>query len=349
MGSPLDALLAAYSRVPIPTRSEQVLLGRAVRAWLDWQPSPEDLAEGRTEPPPRVKRAGQRAREQLVSRNMLLVAKAAASFSVSSVVVLDRQDLIQEGAIGLCRAVELFDPARGFAFSTFAVWWIRQSITRLVHTSGSIRIPVKRSQAMHQLRQWVEQYTAREGRSPSDDEAMAALGLTPGDLAILRQAAAIRHVGSLDALMGDDGDSWGSTVAAPENDPAGAGDQESDLVLDLLRPWPDLREVMSRLLCRQSYAEIASGMKIPLPAAYRLGRQARAMARRLIHAQMEAAATASCSLLPEESTETGPQATADDLEATAGPAPHQVDQQLTIDLWSAWSAQDLDVWAFSSK
>jgi RNA polymerase sigma factor (sigma-70 family) len=345
MGSPLDAMLSAYGRLPIPSREEQVLLGRAVRAWLDWEPSPEDQAAGRTEPPARVRRAGERAREQLVSRNMLLVARQAAAFSVSSMVAIERQDLIQEGAIGLCRAAEMFDPARGFAFSTFAVWWIRQSITRLVHTSGSIRIPVKRSQAMHGLRQWVEAFTAREGRSPSDEEAMAALALTPGDLAILRKAAAIRHVGSLDAVMGDgDGDSWGSSVAAPEPDTAPlAGDQELDLVLHLLGPWPDLREVMSRLLSRQCYGEISAAMGVSLPAARRLGRQARAMARRLVHeaAQRDQLAESGAHpLLAVASDGSGPQDRGEELEAPVQAAlPIQVIQQLTLDLWDSSAGQ----------
>ena len=94
MGTPLDSLLGAYARLPIPSREEQVLLGRAIRRWLDWDPAPEKA-------PPGVQRAGKRAREQMVARNMLLVAKQARSFSVSSVVALEVQDLIQEGAIGL--------------------------------------------------------------------------------------------------------------------------------------------------------------------------------------------------------------------------------------------------------
>jgi RNA polymerase sigma factor (sigma-70 family) len=329
MGSPLDAQLRSYSRLPIPTRDEQVLLGRAVRAWLDWEPSPDDIAAGRTEVPARLRRAGRRARDQLVSRNMLLVARQAAAFSVGSLVALDRQDLIQEGAIGLCRAAEMFDPSRGCTFSTFAVWWIRQSITRLVHTSGSIRIPVKRSQAMHQLRQWVEAFTVREGRSPSDAEAMAALDLTPADLRILRQAAAIRHVGSLDAAMGDDdGDCWGSTVAAPGADPADP--TGGDLVLEMLRPWPDLQEVMNRLLSGQSYGQISGDMRITLREARRLGREGRAMACRLIHdaAQMDQA-TGHC----DSPVHKGAEMDVSAIAAISPPA--STGQQLTLDLWSA--------------
>lgn len=276
-------MLQAYGRLPIPTREEQVLLGRAVRAWLDWTPSPEEQAKGITEPPRRIRRAGERAREQLVSRNMLLVAKQARSFSVSSTPALEIQDLIQEGAIGLCRAAELFDPLHGTAFSTFAVWWIRQSMTRLVHTSGAIRIPTKRCQAMHKLRRWVEAFTAREGRPPSDAEAMEALGLTAGDLVILREAAAVRELRSLDAVMVDGGDTWLSTVAAPADDPENTAiDRQWDLVVRILGPWPVLQEVMERRLAGQSYWEISVQMGITKRAAVKQWREALAMAQWLL-------------------------------------------------------------------
>lgn len=288
MGSPLDALLQSYGRLPIPTREEQVLLGRKIRAWLDWQPSAEEQSQGITEPPPRIRRAGERAREQLVSRNMLLVAHQARYFSVSSTPALELQDLIQEGAIGLCRAAELFDPATGYAFSTYAVLWIRQSMTRLVHGSGAIHIPIKRSQAMHGLRRWCEAFTAREGRPPTDAEQLAA-GITGvgrnGDLVILREAAACYRLASLDAVMGDEnGDSWLSCIAAPGDDPeeqarGKALDRQRDVVLESLKKWPVLQEVMERRLGGQSSGEISLAMGISQQAAILRSRQALAMAQ----------------------------------------------------------------------
>ena len=283
MGSALDSMLKAYGRLPIPSREEQVLLGRAIRAWLDWKPSVDDDAQGVTEPPLRIRRAGQRAREQLVSRNMLLVAREASRFSVSSITALDLQDLIQEGAIGLCRAADLFDPARGCAFSSFAVWWIRQSMTQLVHSSGPIRIPTRRAQAMHQLRRWVEGFEAREGRLPRDAEVMEALGHSSGDLAILREAAAVYHVRSLDVVIGDqDGESWLNTVATPNEQEQKAGDGQFGLVMQILEPWPVLQEIMERRLAGQSYREIGREMGIRERAVIRRGEEALAMAQWLL-------------------------------------------------------------------
>jgi RNA polymerase sigma factor (sigma-70 family) len=277
MGSSLDSLLAAYARLPIPSREEQLLLGRAIRAWLDWEPSPEQLAKGKTQPPPGLKRAGQRARDQLVARNMRLVARQARSFSIRTIVALDVEDLIQEGAIGLCRAAEKFDPARGCTFSTYAVWWIRQSMNGLVHSSGPVKVPAKRAASMNRLRPWVEAFTAREGRSPTDAEAMEALDLSAADLLLLRKAAAVRQVISLDAFLGgdEDGEIWGSTVAAP----ADVTDDDWEVVLEVLQPWPDVQEVMARLLSGQSHAEVSSAMGLTRAATVRLEAKGTALAR----------------------------------------------------------------------
>ena len=294
LGSPLDSPLGAYAQLPIPFREEQVprrrfrsltvappipsleeqvLLGRAIRRWLDWDPAPEEA-------PPGVKRAGKRAREQMVARNMLLVAKQARTFSVSSVVALEVQDLIQEGAIGLSRAAELFDPTRGFCFATYAVPWIRQSMTRLVHTSGSIRIPVKRASKMNQLRQWVEAFAARKGRSPTDQEAMEGMGLSAADLRILRQAAAVRQVGSLDALMGDgEGDAVITSVADPTTTADAAERAE---VLEALKPWPDLRKIMELGLAGHTCQDAGLAMGITPLAAERLLERALAKAQNLM-------------------------------------------------------------------
>lgn len=274
VSSPLDAMLRSYSRLPIPSREEQVLLGRAIRAWLDWEPNGDDLEKGRAEPPDRLRRAGKRARDQLVERNMLLVARQARAFSVSGLVALDTQDLIQEGAIGLCRAAEKFDPALGYTFSTYAALWIRQSMTKLIHGSGSIRIPQKRSQAMHHLRQWAEEFAVRMGRSPTDDEMLGAgiAGVsTPQDLTILRDAAAVFQVRSLDATLGDDEDcnSYLNLVAASRDEPEQSSHEEWKIALEVLQPWPHLKEVLQRRLMGQTFSEIGHAMKSPWRTAMR--------------------------------------------------------------------------------
>lgn len=300
MGSPLDSPLGACVQLPIPFREEQVLrrrrfrsltvappipsleeqvlLGRAIRRWLDWDPAPEKA-------PPHVQRAGRRARDQMVAGNMKLVAKQARSFSVTSVVALDVQDLIQEGVLGLTRAAEKFEPEKGYAFSTYAVWWIRQSMNNLVHTSGSIRIPAKRSSKVNQLRQWVEAFTAREGRSPTDQEAMKGMRLSAADLRILRQAATVRQVSSLDALMGNGEGDTGDTVITSVADPTTTADAaERAEVLEALNPWPELRQIMELGLAGLTYQEAGLAMGLSLLAAERLWERALAKAQQLMAA-----------------------------------------------------------------
>lgn len=296
MSSPLDALIQSYGRLPIPSREEQVLLGRAIRAWLDWCPTPAELAQGITEPPRRLKRAGERARDQLVSRNMLLVAKEARSFSIGGP-VLELQDLIQEGAIGLCRAAEKFDPALGYAFSTYAVLWIRQAMTRLVHAAGPIKIPQKRSQAMHRLRQWAEGFAIRKGRPPTDEEMLRAgiAGLrSHNDLVMLRAAAAVYRVCSLDAVGNDDdGDSWLNAVAAPASDPEPTSQKEWEAVIAVLEPWPLLQEAVSRRLEGQTYREIAQAVRATARTATRRVELGLLLARDLLRNDLPTSKSAS--------------------------------------------------------
>jgi DNA-directed RNA polymerase specialized sigma subunit len=138
---------------------------------------------------------------------------------------------------------------------------------------------------MNQLRQWVEAFTAREGRGPTDEEAIAGMEITAADLRILRQAAAVRRVGSLDALMGDDdSDSFITQVVAP---PSPVGNTQRQVVLDALRPWPELCEILERRLAGQSSQEAGMAMGITRLAAERLSNRALAMAQRLVAAERQ--------------------------------------------------------------
>jgi DNA-directed RNA polymerase specialized sigma24 family protein len=140
---------------------------------------------------------------------------------------------------------------------------------------------------MNQLRQWVEAFTAREGRSPTDQEAMEGRGLSAADLRILRSAAAVRQVGSLDALMGDgEGDTFLSTVEAPMA-PAGAATMRRDLALEALKPWPELVEILDRRLGGQSYGEIAQAIGITRKTAEILADRAEALVKRLVAADQQ--------------------------------------------------------------
>jgi RNA polymerase primary sigma factor len=145
-------------------------------------------------------RGDRNARDALIVANLRLVVATARRFQGLGVPL---QDLVQEGAIGLARAVELFDPARGTRFATYAGWWIRQALQRAVeHEGRTIRTPRRSLQAERRLARVERELTARLGRFPTQAELAGALGLTPAALAELRARGA--PLASLDAPAGEE-------------------------------------------------------------------------------------------------------------------------------------------------
>ena len=140
--------LSQAGRQPLLTAAEEIHLGSLIRAWQDWEPSAADA-------PLSVRRRGLRARDRMVGANLRLVAHIAGrSRGRLGVVVADADlpDLFQAGAIGLQRGAELFDPARGYKFSTYAYWWIRQGISRWADSHGrTIRVPTTHSSTAAKL------------------------------------------------------------------------------------------------------------------------------------------------------------------------------------------------------
>jgi RNA polymerase primary sigma factor len=122
-------------RYPLLTAAEELHLGAMVQEWQRWEGGP-DLA------PAGVRRRGLRARDRMVAANLRLVVSVARKYGrLAASRGLPQEDSLQEGVIGLMRAVEKFDPTRGYKFSTYAFWWIRQSVARWAHTGGIVRVP----------------------------------------------------------------------------------------------------------------------------------------------------------------------------------------------------------------
>jgi len=148
----------------------------------------------------KIRRGNQAAKSEMVRCNLRLVVKIARDYSNLGLPLLD---LISEGNIGLIKAVERFDPRKGGKLSTYAAWWIKQSIKRaLANQSKTIRLPVHLVDKISKIRRVAMQMTEELGREPSDDELAEEIGLTSSKVSQLK-AAAVRPA-SLDATIGDD-------------------------------------------------------------------------------------------------------------------------------------------------
>jgi RNA polymerase primary sigma factor len=148
----------------------------------------------------RIKKGDQEARHKMVRSNLRLVVKIARDYSNFGLPLLD---LISEGNIGLMKAVERFDPQKGGKLSTYAAWWIKQSIKRaLANQSKTIRLPVHLVDKIAKLRRVSAQLTEELGREPTDQELGEEVGMAEAKVAALKSAA-IRPT-SLDQPISDD-------------------------------------------------------------------------------------------------------------------------------------------------
>jgi RNA polymerase primary sigma factor len=148
----------------------------------------------------RIKRGDKKAREHMIKANLRLVVKIAHDYDGLGLPLLD---LINEGNIGLMKAVERFDPAKGGKLSTYAAWWIKQSIKRaLANQSKTIRLPVHLVDKISRMRRIAMKLHEVFGREPTDEELGEELGIPSSRVAQLRSAS-IRPA-SLDAPIGDD-------------------------------------------------------------------------------------------------------------------------------------------------
>jgi len=148
----------------------------------------------------RIKKGDKKAREQMIKANLRLVVKIAHDYEGFGLPLLD---LISEGNIGLMKAVERFDPAKGGKLSTYGSWWIKQSIKRaLANQSKTIRLPVHLVDKISKMRRVAMKLQEEFGREPTDEELGEELGISASRVGQMRTAA-IRPA-SLDAPIGDD-------------------------------------------------------------------------------------------------------------------------------------------------
>jgi RNA polymerase primary sigma factor len=229
---------------PLLTFAQEQELARAI---LDGREASRLLSHENPMPPQERRRleaqaaAGERGRAQLINSNLRLVVSIARRYQGHGLSLLD---LIQEGSLGLMRAVDKFDPSRGLKFSTYATYWIRQSVGRAIADQGrTVRLPVHLGERLSRLARVRQQLVQRLDREPTPEEIATELGLTTDQVARAEQAALTPA--SLDEAHTEDGTGSLAEIIADPLQPSPL----EEISHGLLRA--DLSEAMSHLTPRE--------------------------------------------------------------------------------------------------
>jgi RNA polymerase sigma factor (sigma-70 family) len=221
MSDPLRDYLNQIGKIPLLTAAEEIELGHAVQRMVALRSKQEHSREEL-----RHIKAGIRAKKRMIQGNLRLVIGIASKYKhLANRVTL--HDLVQEGNIGLIRAVELFDPERGYKFSTYAYWWIRQGIMRSIQVQDRIiKLPSGASDILRKVKTYMVEYQDLYGEPPSIEQCAAHAGVAPNTLRDYMHSA--QDAVSLDAkarTQNDDGSSILDLIAAENEKP------EDDLIL----------------------------------------------------------------------------------------------------------------------
>ena len=209
-GDPVRMYLKEIGKVDLLTASEEVNLAMKIEAGTEATQKLEDFEDEKIELSRaeqrrlmRIEQVGLDAKQQLISANLRLVVSIAKRYVGRGMLFLD---LIQEGNLGLIRAVEKFDYTKGFKFSTYATWWIRQAITRAIADQArTIRIPVHMVETINKLIRVQRQLLQDLGRDPTPEEIGAEMGMSPDRVRKIQKIS--QEPVSLETPIGEEEDS----------------------------------------------------------------------------------------------------------------------------------------------
>ena len=217
-GDSVRSYLRDIGRIPLLEHEEEILLGRKVQRLMEIEDKRKELEEQHNRKIDNTElatcfdydqkalrrdiREGTKAKEKMVTANLRLVVSVAKKYTKRNMELLD---IIQEGTIGLVRGVEKFDPGRGYKFSTYAYWWIRQGITRAIaEKSRAIRLPIHVTENLNKMKKAQREQSQILGRMPTIFELSDVLGLSVDEIKDLMCKA--RQPSSLEVKIGENRD-----------------------------------------------------------------------------------------------------------------------------------------------
>ena len=256
-GDSVRSYLRDIGRVPLLEHDEEILLGRQVQRMMELEGTRDtctscdgpkltdkELAEALCidyKDLRRELRDGKKAKEKMVTANLRLVVSVAKKYTKRNMELLD---IIQEGTIGLVRGVEKFDPGRGYKFSTYAYWWIRQGITRAIaEKSRAIRLPIHVTENLNRLKKAQRELSQKNGRIPDVFQLSAELELKVDDIKDLMCKA--RQPTSLEIKIGENRDTCLIDLLEDES-------QSPEFLLERMCIKEDIREMINELPEMQS-------------------------------------------------------------------------------------------------
>tara|TARA_Y100001938_G_scaffold70067_1_gene97185 strand:+ start:8303 stop:9262 length:960 start_codon:yes stop_codon:yes gene_type:complete len=252
-GDSVRSYLRDIGRVPLLENDEEIILGRQVQRLMEIEEKRKELIDhhevsisdkflaetiyGTTEKQlKRELRDGRKAKEKMVTANLRLVVSVAKKYTKRNMELLD---IIQEGTIGLVRGVEKFDPGRGYKFSTYAYWWIRQGITRAIaEKSRAIRLPIHVTENLNRLKKAQRELSQKNGELPTVFQLSKELSLSVDDIKDLMCKA--RQPTSLEIKIGENRDTCLIDLLEDET-------QAPDSLLETLYVKEDINKLINEL------------------------------------------------------------------------------------------------------